>query len=311
MRHRLLLYPLLGLLLLVSCAQDDDDEPAPPTRSTTTVTTGDDATFEGEGAFLYAVGDIADCTTDADEATAAVLDGTEGPIATLGDNAYPNGTSEEFERCFEPGWGRHKHRVRPSPGNHDYNTRDAAGYFGYFGHAAGTSGEGWYSYDVGSWHVVALNSNCRAVGCGRDGPQGRWLADDLATHPAQCTLAYWHHPRFSSGLHGSSEATADLFAILYEAGADVVLAGHDHHYERIRPLDPGGRVDLERGIRLFTVGTGGRHLYPTGLVVPGSEVRHTQTFGVLELRLFDDGYRWRFLRAQGIPFTDGGSGSCH
>jgi hypothetical protein len=308
---------LVLLLLLGACARGDDgpDRAAPSTSARAATAAGGTTTstvdVAGDAVPFYAVGDIADCTTSADESTAELLDDTEGPIATLGDNAYPNGSPEEFQRCFEPAWGRHKARIRPSPGNHDYNTRGAAGYFGYFGDAAGRPGAGWYSYEVGAWHVVSLDSNCTVVGCGRNSPQGRWLQADLAAHPARCTAAYWHHPRFSSGLHGSSEAMADLFTILHEAGADVVLAGHDHHYERILPLDPGGRLDRERGIRSFIVGTGGRHLYPTGLVVPGSELRHSETFGVLRLDLSDDGYRWRFLRSRGTPFTDAGSGRCH
>jgi acid phosphatase type 7 len=262
---------------------------------------------------LVAAGDIAACGSDGDEATAAVLDGfADATVATLGDNVYESGTAAEFARCYGPSWGRHTARTRPAPGNHDYATARASGYFGWFGAAAGDPAAGWYSYDLGSWHVVVLNSNCGAVGCGAGGAQERWLRADLAGSSAACTLAYWHHPRFSSGsTHGSTGEMAPLWNALHELGADVVLAGHEHHYERFAPLDAAGRVDPERGIRSFVVGTGGRSHYGFAAALPGSEVRHSGTYGVLALTLARGGYDWRFVPEAGRSFSDAGSGRCH
>ena len=261
---------------------------------------------------LLAAGDIASCSSSDDEATAALLDGLAGTVVTLGDNAYDRGTPSEFSRCYGPSWGRHRSRTRPAPGNHDYGTPGAAGYFGYFGASAGEQGKGYYSYDLGPWHVVALNSNCWAVGgCGPGSPQERWLRADLAAHPARCTLAYWHHPRFSSGRHGSSTATAGLWQALHDAGADVVLAGHDHSYERFAPLDPSGKVDPAGGLRQFVVGTGGASHYGFGAVVAGSEARNSDAFGVLALSLGPAGYEWRFVAVPPGSYSDAGSDSCH
>lgn len=263
---------------------------------------------------LLAAGDIAACGSRGDEATAAILDAhPRAAVATLGDNVYPNGTPEEFERCYAPSWGRHRARTRPAPGNHDYATPGAGGYFGYFGSAAGDPRLGHYSYDLAGWHVVVLNSNCAPVGCGRGSAQERWLRADLGAHAGRpCTLAYWRHPRFSSGSqHGSAAAMGPLYGILYEHGVDVVLAGHEHVYERFAPLDPDGRVDPGRGVRSFVVGTGGRSLYGFDDPLPGSEARNASTFGVLGLQLEADGYRWRFLPVAGGTFGDSGVGACH
>jgi hypothetical protein len=189
------------------------------------------------------------------------------------------------------------------PGNHEYETKQAAGYFAYFGAVAGQAGEGWYSYSVGAWHVVALNSECGAIGgCGAGSPELAWLVADLAAHPAECTLAYWHHPRWSSGPHGSSDLTEALWDTLAAAGADVVLSGHDHDYERFKPID---------GIREFVVGTGGRSLYAwPGSPLPETEVRANDTYGLLELTLGEGEYSWRFIPAAGGSFTDSGAGQC-
>lgn len=296
----------VGLVVLAACA---DDERAPRSAGSTTTST----TTPAPGtAVVLAVGDIGNCDGDDDEAVADVVGTLDGPVLLLGDIAYPSGTSEQFARCFDPAWGRFRARLRPAPGNHEYGTAAAAGYFDYFGAAAGERGKGWHSFDVGPWHVVALNSNCAAVGgCGAGSEQERWLRADLAESAARCTLAYWHHPRFSSGsVHGSDPVTGDLWRALADGGADVVLAGHEHSYERLAPLDSGGGVDTERGIRSFVVGTGGRSHYGFGVPRVGSEVRNGSTFGVLELALSDDGYRWRFVPAGGT-FTDEGEGRCH
>ncbi|HTG37093.1 MAG TPA: metallophosphoesterase [Thermoanaerobaculia bacterium] len=236
-------------------------------------------------------------------------------VLLLGDNQYYDGSLAAYQTSFAPTWGRLKPILRPAAGNHEYQTPSATGYFDYFGAAAGARSQGWYSYELGTWHVVVLNSNCADVGgCGPGSAQLRWLADDLAAHPRACTLAYWHHPRFSSGQHGD-DATFDTFwRTLYAAGADVVLVGHDHDYERFAPQNPSGQADPEHGIRQFVVGTGGRETRPFATVRPNSEARNAQDLGVLKLRLRADGYDWDFLPLSentGGRFADSGSGGCH
>jgi hypothetical protein len=260
---------------------------------------------------LLAAGDVASCSSSGDEQTANLLDELPGTIAGLGDLVYDDGTAEEFANCYGPTWGRHKARTRPVPGNHEYNTDGAEGYYDYFGAAAGDPARGYYSYPLGTWHVVALNSNCSEIGgCGRTSPQGRWLAEDLAANPSSCTLAYWHHPRFSSSAnHGSSTATRDLWAILTEHAAEIVLQGHDHNYERFGPQDADGRAN-PFGMRSFVVGTGGRSHYGFDTPEPNSEVRNDDTYGVLELTLRSAGYDWRFVPVEGRAFTDAGSANC-
>jgi hypothetical protein len=267
---------------------------------------------EGPSAVLVGAGDIAVCGQDGDEQTAALLDAIPGTVFTVGDNVYDVGTEHEFRECYQPSWGRHKDRTRPAPGNHDYGTPGAAGYFAYFGAAAGDPSRGYYSYDLGAWHLIALNSNCGQVGgCGRATRQGQWLQADLAANPTACTLVYWHHPRFSSGPHGSSGSTRVLWDILYEAGADVILNGHDHLYERFMPQTPNGLPDPVRGIRQFTVGTGGARLYGIAFPLATSEVREAQSLGVLKLTLRPDSYEWEFIPVAGQTFTDAGSDRCH
>ncbi|MDR7422112.1 MAG: metallophosphoesterase [Armatimonadota bacterium] len=261
-------------------------------------------------AVLVGAGDIASCDSDGDEATARILDATPGTVFTAGDNAYERGTDREFAECYHPTWGRHRARTRPSAGNHDYGTPGAAGYFRYFGEAAGEPGAGYYSYEIAGWQVIALNSNCRFVGgCGSGSPQLEWLRRELASSRAQCTVAYWHHPRFSSGLHGGTGEMAPIWETLHAAGADVVVAGHDHTYERFAPLDAAGRPD-PGGMRSFVVGTGGRSLYPFRGVAAGSEVRRNDTYGVLKLTLGIGRYEWEFLPVAGRTFRDLGAGDC-
>ncbi len=271
-----------------------------------------DGPVDAGGVPLYAAGDISSCLSPFDEMTATLLDRLPGTILALGDNAYQSGANWEYLLCYGPTWGRHRARTRPVPGNHEYETRGARDYFEYFGSAAGRPGEGWYSFDHGGWHLVALNSNCSDIGgCGPDSPQGRWLRADLAAHPARCTLAYMHHPRFSSGRHGSSASMQPLWQMLYDANADVVLVGHDHHYERFAPMAPDGTRDPTRGIREFLVGTGGIFHYALSAPQPNSEVRNNDTHGVLQLTLRPDGYDWRFHPVAGRTFTDTGSAPCH
>jgi hypothetical protein len=259
-------------------------------------------------AVLVGAGDIADCSSPNDEATAALLSAFGGTVFTAGDNAYPVGGADDFARCYEPSWGRYKDQTRPAPGNHDYLTPRAAGYFAYFGEAAGVTTQGYYSYDLASWHIVVVNSSADAsVGSAQE----QWLRADLAAHPARCTLAYWHHPRFSSGPHGDFLQMDAVWEALYEAGAEVVISGHDHDYERFAPQGPSGSPDSAHGIREFVVGTGGASLGAFYRVRPNSEVRNSTTFGVLLLRLYDDRYEWEFVPAQPGGFSDSGWDTCH
>ena len=266
---------------------------------------------------LLAAGDIADCTSADREgafATAPLLDAfPTAPVAALGDEAYPHGAPADFSTCYAPTWGRAKRRTHPVPGNHDYDTPGAAGYYAYFGGAAGEPGKGYYSYDLGRWHVVALNSNCEFVagGCAAGSPQDQWLRGDLAAHPARCTLAYWHHPRFSSGKNGSDATMQPLWQTLQDAGVDVLLVGHDHEYERFAPQDAGATPDAARGIREFVVGTGGGGLSGFFTPLPNSEVREASTYGVLKLTLAPASYSWQFVPQAGRTFADSGTASCH
>lgn len=247
------------------------------------------------------------------KATADAIAGI-GPDAVLllGDNQYENGALAKYQASYDPAWGSFKAITYPSPGNHEYLTAGAAGYYGYFGAAAGDPAKGYYSFDLGGWHLIVLNSNCAAVGgCGAGSPQEQWLAADLAAHPGVCTLATWHHPRFSSGPHGNDAASQAFWTALYAAGADLVLNGHDHVYERFAPQDPAGAADPVLGIRQITVGTGGKNLTGFPVIRANSEVRNATTFGVLELTLYPDGYAWRFVPEAGGAFADSGLGWCH
>jgi hypothetical protein len=265
-----------------------------------------------DAAVLAGAGDIADCRRPAGpQATASLLDAIPGTVFTVGDHAYPDGTAQQFAECYEPAWGRHKARTRPAVGNHDYHTPGAASYFAYFGAAAGEPDKGYYSYDLGGWHVVVLNSNCGEVGCEARSAQERWLRADLAANPTPCALAYWHHPRFSSGRHGGREGLSALWQALYEAGVELAISGHDHDYERFAPQDASGRLDRRQGVRQFVVGTGGRSSYRFRDVEPNSEVRATDLFGVLKLTLWPERYDWEFLPVPGHAFTDSGSEPCH
>ncbi len=237
---------------------------------------------------------------------AALLDGISGTVFTAGDNAYPTGAAADFGGCYEPSWGRHKARTRPTPGNHDYDTSGAAPYYAYFGASAGPAGRGYYSYDLGSWHVVSLNSEVDATSTSA---QLQWLRDDLAAHPAACTLAYWHTPLFSSGEHGNLPVMQEVWKLLHEKGADVVINGHDHDYERFAPQNPYGQADPS-GIREFVVGTGGTSERAFSALRANSEVRNRDTWGVLKLTLHATSYDWQFVPVAGKTFTDSGSGAC-
>ncbi len=260
---------------------------------------------------LVGAGDIAVCGSDGDSQTAALLDGIAGTVFTVGDNTYENGTREEFESCYGPTWGRHLDRTRPSPGNHEYNTAGASGYFGYFGERAGDPDKGYYAYDLGAWRIYSLNSNCRVVACGEDSAQVAWLEGDLLANPRECTLAYWHAPRYSSGRHGNDASSNALWDVLFEAGAELVLAGHDHSYERFAPMNADGNFAPDGGIVSFVVGTGGRALYEFHDILATSRSRNAETWGVLELTLSRGTWSSRFVPVAGSSFTDTASGTCH
>ncbi len=268
---------------------------------------GDQLPAGPEDVVFVGAGDIANCNLLAGaRATAALLDGIEGTVFTLGDHAYLTGTASEFRRCYDPTWGRHKARTRPTPGNHDYLTARGSPYFEYFGAAAGPGDRGYYSFDLGAWHIISLNSSAPA---GLQA-QAKWLRDDLATHPVDCVLAFWHAPVFSSGPHGREGAMREMWSILYKAGADVVLNGHDHIYERFAPQDDKGRPDAGHGIREFVVGTGGGGVYKFGNNAANSEVRDNTSYGVLKLTLSPGRYAWEFVPIPGSRFTDSGTASC-
>jgi hypothetical protein len=258
-------------------------------------------------AVLVGAGDIAECGVAGAAETAQLLDQIEGTVFAAGDNAYYQGTRDEYERCYGPTWGRHKARTRPIPGNHEYETPAASGYFSYFGAAAAPAAPGFYSYDLGAWHVVALNSN---IPMDAASPQLAWLRDDLATHRSSCALAYVHHPFFSSGRNGPTPHLRALWDVLHGAGVEVVVSGHDHIYERFAPLDPAGRPDPERGVRQFVAGTGGAHLYQVGPSRPSSEAV-ASVWGVLKFTLRSNDYDWEFVPVAGQSFRDAGAGVCH
>lgn len=283
--------------LLAACT--DFSSPPPPTFTQ----------HAGEGEVFVGAGDIADCTLDAGEATAAILDTLPGTVYTTGDNAYPSGTAEDFTNCYEPTWGRHRDRTRPVPGNHEYETDRGAPYFDYFGAAAGTSGQGYYSYDLGSWHVIALNSE---IPTWPGSPQHVWLENDLAAMTAECTIAYWHRPRFTSGMIGNSVRMGSFWQLLYNAGVEIVLSGHAHNYERFAPQAPDATADPITGIRQFVVGTGGAELGDLRFTpAANTEVLDNTTFGVLMFTLRDGSYHWDFIPVGGGTFTDSGDDVCH
>jgi hypothetical protein len=266
---------------------------------------------EAATAVLVGAGDIANCSTPGDERTAKLLDAIPGTVFTVGDNAYPNGSAADFKNCYEPTWGRHKARTKPSVGNHEYHTSGASGYFGYFGTKAGDPSKGYYAYNLGDWRIYSLNSMCEKVGgCGATSPMIQWLKADLAANPKRCIGAYWHHPLFSSGDHGNQAKMRPAWDALYAAGADVVVNGHDHDYERFAPQTPSGVLNWQKGIRQFVVGTGGTGLYSWGTIKPNSQVRNNKTWGVLKLTLEPNKFHWKFVPEAGKTFSDSGSDAC-
>ena len=257
---------------------------------------------------LVGAGDIAMCDSSGRIATSLLLDNIAGSVFTAGDNAQLVGAESEFTECYDPTWGRHKARTHPVPGNHDYLTAGASAYFNYFGAAAGEPGKGYYSYDLGSWHIIALNSE---IDVSAESTEVQWLRADLAAHPSTCTLAYWHQPRFSSGLiHGSNAYFGALWQALYNYGADVVINGNEHLYERFAPQNPDGVAEPTRGIREFIVATGGAYIGYPYAPLPNSEVINNTTYGVIKLTLHETSYDWEFIPIAGMTFTDSGSAPC-
>jgi hypothetical protein len=252
---------------------------------------------------LVGAGDIASCDRTIDAATARLLNSIPGTVFTSGDNVYPDGTYTQYTNCYHPTWGRHRSRTKPSPGNHEYNTSHAAGYFQYFGNVPA-----YYAYNLGDWRIYALNSN---IDVSATSAQVQWLQEDLAQNPKRCVLAYWHHPRWSSGSrHGTNSRYQTLWKTLYIAGAELVINGHEHHYERFQQMNALG-LAVPRGLREIVVGTGGAPLYGFGSIRSTSEVRNASTHGVLKLVLRSDRYSWKFVPIAGRSFTDSGTTLCH
>jgi hypothetical protein len=268
---------------------------------------------------LVGAGDIAGCgaALAGAEATAELIEKIPGEVFASGDLAYEHGNAAEFHDCYGKTWGRFKDRTHPTLGNHEYGTTGAADYFKYWGDRAGPVGKGYYSFDLGVWHIIALNSNCDAPGlggCGAGSPEETWLKKDLSEHAGSCIIAYGHHALFSSGMYRKHAVHPELKQIvqdLYAAHADLLLVGHEHSYERFAPQDPDGKVDPEHGVREIVVGTGGRSHDPLGFAMDNSEVRNMDTFGVLKVTLMPHGYTWEFVPVEGQTFTDSGSGVCH
>lgn len=294
--------------------------PAPQPPSPVIAAAGDIACASSNQSFNAGLGNATACRQK--YTSNLVFSSGLSAVLPLGDNQYESGSVTEFMGSYDPTWGRVNGIAHPVPGNHEYYTSRAAGYFDYFNGAgrqngrAGDRAKGYYSFDVGSWHLIALNSNCSFVSCAAGLPQEQWLRADLAAHPNSCTLAYWHHPRFNSGYtddFADKPDTGALWQALYDARADVVLSGHAHGYERFAPQDPSGLSDPSLGIREFVVGTGGEdhHTALSTTTKANTERLNTDTFGALRLTLGPTGYRWEFVPEAGATFTDSGSQACH
>ncbi len=261
---------------------------------------------------LAGAGDIGVCGSSYDSATAALMDQMPGTAFTAGDLAYPTGSALQFKNCYGPTWGYFKNRTMPTPGNHEYGTAGAAPYFAYFGSRAGTKGEGWYAYNVGTWRVYSLNSQvCWSGGCGVGSAQEAWLKADLEANPTACIAAIWHHPRFSSGPHGNNPMVAPLWDDLQAAGAEFIVNGHDHDYQRFAPQTSAGVLDNAAGIREFVVGTGGASMYAFTTARANSEVFNTGVHGIIKFTMLDGSYTWKFVPVAGSTWSDSGSATCH
>lgn len=265
--------------------------------------------LSADAPILVGAGDVAACGRRGATYTAAILDTIPGIVFVAGDAAYADSIhSNPYVPCYDTTWGRHKRRTRATLGNHDYEVSGIDAFFNYFGAAGGTRPNGYYSFDHAGWHVIALNTNIELA---HGSTEDNWLAADLAAHPTKCAVAFMHHPRFSSGPHQHHERLIPTWETLQRYGVDVVIAGHDHIYERFRPMTSDGKPDEEKGMRQFVVGTGGGGHYAIAQVEPGSEVRNATTYGVLRLALFPSRYVWDFIPIAGEEFRDHGEGRCH
>jgi hypothetical protein len=301
---------VLGVTPRLSRAQPPPPATPPPEAAAAKPAEAPAAKPAEEGVVFVGAGDIANCEVAGGggaRATAALLERfPDAVIFTTGDHAYQTGSDRDFKTCYEPTWGRFKARTHPAVGNHDLITDRGKPYYDYFGEAAGPRDKGYYSYEVGTWHVIALNS---AIAARKGSEQMKWLIEDIAAHKTECMLAYWHIARFSSGAHGSDVLMADAWKILFDAGVDIVLSSHDHDYERFAPQDDRGKPN-ELGIREFVVGTGGGGVYEFKGKASNSEVRDNTTYGVLALTLKPGSYDWQFVPMAGKTFRDSGSGKC-
>ena len=275
---------------------------------------------KGKPFVLVGAGDIASCKDlSGAEATAKLIEQIPGEVFAAGDLAYEKGTAAEFTNCYDKTWGRFKTRTHPAPGNHEfYGSKDASPYFQYWGAQAGPPEKGYYSFDLGVWHIIALNTNCFAPGlggCEAGSDQDLWLQKDLEAHANSCIVAFGHHALFSSGIfkkHAIHPELRTFWQDLYKAHADLVLSGHEHSYERFAPQDPNGNLDRKNGIREIVVGTGGRSNDPLGFPITNSEVRNVTSFGVLKLTLWPGKYTWEFIPVDAQNgFHDSGNGTCH
>jgi hypothetical protein len=283
------------------------------TTSSTITTTPTFTETPAPPALMFSgAGDISICGQDTDDQTAALLRDLPGDVFTLGDNQNDNDSLENFQNCFEQSWGQYKDRMIPVIGNHEYYTENASGFFSYFGELVGPVGQGYYSRNLGDWHIIALNSNCNQIGgCGPDSDMARWLEQDLQQNRQQCTIAMWHAPRWSSGWHGNDNEMDTIWRLVAGYGVELVLNGHDHFYERFAPMNKDGVVDYENGTRNFIVGTGGASLRGIYSTSQNSEVIDSSTFGVMNLSLGDGWYSWKFIPVSPDGFTDSGTQNCH
>jgi acid phosphatase type 7 len=290
----------------VTAVDNAGNESAHSSTVTATPRAGSPPPPAGSDPRITATGDIAD--SGGGDTTTAALVNTLAPTRalTLGDNAYPDGTSSDYASYYNPTWGGFRTKTSPSPGNHDYHTAGAAGYFGYFGALAPAP---YYSFNLGAWHLISLNSE---ISMAAGSAQETWLKNDLAASNAVCTLAYWHKPRWTSGsTHANTTATQPLVQDLYSADAEVLLAGHNHQYERFAPQNPSSQADSQFGLREFVVGTGGAPRYGFATAQPNSQVRNNSTWGVLQMTLHSGSYDWSFKPSQASSFTDSGTTACH
>lgn len=293
---------IAAAMTVLSCGAIAPDPPSAPSPVANNV-----ATPSGPAGTLVGAGDVALCDAPGATKTAALLDDLRGTIIIPGDIAYPTGSMADFRNCFDPAWGRHRSRIRPVPGNHEYDTPGAAGYFEYFGAAAGPGGLGYYSFTAGPWLVLAINSQ---VPVSRGSAQYEWLRSELTRDNRLCTAAFWHRPLFSSGTNGPQPDMADVWHLLYAQNVDIVINGHEHIYERFAPQTPDGELDHVRGIRQFTIGTGGAPQTTVVATARNSEIA-ASAWGIATFTLHSQGYRWEFVPAAGESFRDAGAGSCH